>query len=356
MDADALRAQFPVLSRVAYFNAGTDGPLPAVAHTAAAGALVAQAEEGRAWAHFEVRADLQDALRAGYARAIGAAPEAIALTTSTTDGLGRVLAGLDLGAGDEIVTSDQEHPGLLGPLIAARARGATVRVAPFARVADAVGPATTLVAVSHVSWISGEVAPAALAELDVPVVLDGAQGAGAVPVDPAALGCAAYAAPGQKWLCGADGTGFVWMDPGFVERVTPVAPGYTAFEDAALGLDGHFRADAGRHDTPALAREVVALSLAALGVLEDAGWADVHAAACDRAERLADALRERDRTVAPRGRCTLVAWEDPGAEATSERLLGAGIVLRSLPGGRLLRASVGAWNDDADVGRLLGAL
>ena len=70
--------------------------------------------------------------------------------------------------------------------------------------------ATTLVAASHVNWITGEIAPD-LADVGVPVILDGAQGSGAVPVDVQALGCAAYAAAGQKWLCG---TGFITPNRG----------------------------------------------------------------------------------------------------------------------------------------------
>ena len=101
----------------------------------------------------------------------------------------RVLAGLALEPGDEVLTSDEEHPGLLGPLAAARAqRGIAVREVPFAELAGAVAAATKLVACSHVSWVNGRLAPD-LSRLDVPVLLDGAQGAGAIPVDVAALGC-----------------------------------------------------------------------------------------------------------------------------------------------------------------------
>jgi L-cysteine/cystine lyase len=352
----ALRAQFPVLEHTAYFNSGTDGPLPAVAVAAARAELDAQAHRGRVGEHFERRFALQAELRAGYARLAGAPVEEVALTTSTSDGLGRVLAGLDLGPGDEIVTSDQEHPGLTGPLITARGRGVAVRAVPLADVADAVGPRTTLVAVSHVSWIGGELAPAALARLDVPVILDGAQGAGAVPLDVRALGCAAYAAAGQKWLCGADGTGFLWLHPAFAERVRVVSPSYVCFTDASAGLDGTFKPDASRFDTPSLPREAVALSLAALGVLERAGWAAVHARATGQARRLAERLAERGRTVAPRGETTLVSWADRDAEATRDRLAAAGVAVRDLPGRDLVRASVGAWNDDADAERLLSAL
>jgi selenocysteine lyase/cysteine desulfurase len=356
MDSPALRAQFPVLERTAYLNSGTDGPLPAAAVDAGRAELEDAGRAGRLTAHFERRSQLQGELRGAYARLLGAPEEELALTTSTSDGLGRVIAGLGLGPDDEIVTSDQEHPGLVGPLLAARKRGVTVRAVPFARVAEAVGPDTTLVALSHVSWIAGEVAPAGLAELDVPVILDGAQGAGAVHVDPRALGCVAYAASGQKWLCGADGTGLLWIDPAFAEKLALVSPGYVAFEDAGAGLDGTFKDTAARFDTPSLARESLAISVAAIRVLEQAGWEELQAAAVAQARRLADRLRDSGRAVMPRGATTLVAWEDPFAEQTRDRLAGSGVIVRNLPRRALLRASVGAWNDDSDLDRLLSAL
>ena len=138
MDAAALRAQYPVFESVAYLNAGTCGQM------------------------FEVRARL----RAAYAGVVGGRADDVALTTATSDGMARVLGGLGLRRGDEVLTADDEHPGLYGPLAAARQQlGITVRAVPLADVADAVGPATRLVACSHVSWISGALAPAALAEL-----------------------------------------------------------------------------------------------------------------------------------------------------------------------------------------------
>jgi L-cysteine/cystine lyase len=356
MDPAALRTEFPVLDTLAYLNAGTDGPVPAAAVRAASAALQDELTAGRWTAHFQTRLEQQDRLRAAYARALGAAPADVALTTSTSEGLGMVLAGMDLGPGDEIVTSDQEHPGLIGPLKAAHDRGAAVRAVPLADVADAVGPKTRLVACSHVSWVGGELAPAALAEVDVPVLLDGAQGAGAVPLDMAALGCDAYAGAGQKWLCGADGTGMLYLSPAFRDQLRVVAPSYMSFGEEGHGLDAPLRADARRFDTPSLAREVTALSLAAAGVLEAAGWPAVHARAAELAARLADRLAERGRAVAPRGATTLVSWEEPDPVETRGRLADAGVVVRDLPGWPYLRASVGAWSSDDDLDRLLAAL
>ena len=323
---------------------------------AARNALDAQLADGRVRAHFEARLALTAELRGAYAGLLGCGPQDIALTTSTSDGIGRVLAGLDLGPGDEILTSDQEHPGLIGPLIAARRRGAGVRAVPMRELADAIGPRTTLVACSHVNWVTGEIAPAALGAAGVPVVLDGAQGVGAVAVDVRALGCAAYAASGQKWLCGADGTGMLYLSEALRARLRPIAPGYGAFEDTTRGLESSFTGDARAYDTPSLAREVVALSLAALRVLERAGWDAVHERAIGQAAQLAQRLAERGRSVVPRGATTLVSFEDPDPPATRRRLAAAGVAIRDLPGTGLLRASVGAWNDASDLDRLLAAL
>lgn len=356
MDAQALRARFGSLERIAYLNAGTNGPVAASTVAAAETELRAQRDDGRTTAHFQRRVELQDALRARYAELLGAEPREVALTTSTSEGLGKVMAGLAIGPGDEILTSDQEHPGLIGPLIAARARGAAVRTAPLTRLADHVSEATTLVACSHVGWISGELADPGLASVDVPVILDGAQGAGAVAVDVRALNCDAYAAAGQKWLCGADGTGVLFVGDALFERLTAVAPSYISFADTGRGLDSPLREDARRHDTPSLSREGVAFNLAALDALAADGWDPVFTHARELAGALAARLAEDGRTVAPRAETTLVAWEDPDPEATRDRLAAAGVVVRNLPRTPYLRASVGAWNDEADLDRLLGAL
>jgi selenocysteine lyase/cysteine desulfurase len=351
---DALRREFPVLERVAFLNAGTDGPVPTKAVEAAREALDDQLTHGRFAPHFATRFALQAELREEYARVLGCGAEDVALTTSTSEGLGVVLAGLDLGPGDEIVTSDSEHPGLVGPLIAAHGRGVRVTEVPLQRIPDAVTARTTLVACSHVSWVTGEVAPVALAELDVPVVLDGAQGAGAIPVDVRALGCAAYAASGQKWLCGADGTGMLYVESAFRERLRVPAPSWVSFQDPRRGLDSPLHDGARRFDAPSLSREACAFSLASTRLLH--GVNGLHAQAATLAAALATELAGRGRTVVPRGETTLVSWEDPDPPATRERMAEAGVVIRELPGTGLVRASVGAWNDDSDLERLLSAL
>jgi L-cysteine/cystine lyase len=358
VDATALRAEFPVLDDRAYLNAGTCGPLPRKALHATADVLARAAVEGRTRAYMESMLALRDRQRAAYAARLGADPADVALTTCTSEGVVRILAGLDLGPGDEVLTAPDEHPGLLGPLGTLRdRRGVAIRTAPFADLADAVGPKTRLVACSHVSWVTGEVRPAGLAELgpDVAVLLDGAQGVGAVPIDVAALGCAFYAGSGQKWLCGPVGTGMLWIAPDRKEQVAPVGATYINLAEPARGLESAPHGDARSHDSPALSAEASAAAVTAHDVLDAADWNAVYERARSLAADLADRLRERGRTVAPRGETTLVSWEDPDPEATRDRLGGAGILIRNLPGTPYLRASVGAWNDETDLERLIDA-
>jgi selenocysteine lyase/cysteine desulfurase len=358
VDLANLRDEFAVLRHLAYLNAGTDGPVPAAAVAAAHGELRRQERDGRWQAHFERRTELAHALRARYAAVLHCEPADVALTTSTTEGIAIVVTGLDLRPGDEVVTSEEEHPGLLGALQAARdLRGVTIRPVPFAAVADEVGPRTRLVACSHVSWLTGARAPAALSALDVPVLLDGAQGVGAVPTDVRELGVEFYAGAGQKWLCGPDGSGMLYVAPDARETLAVTRRGYVSFERTDGGLDAPLHADARRYDAPALSAESLAFGGAALGVLAGAGWTAVHARARELADRLAERLCERGRAViSPSDGTTLVTFASEDAPTERSALSEAGVVVRDLPGRPWLRASVGAWNDEHDIERLVTAL
>ena len=296
-------------------------------------------------------------LRSAYASVLGCTAADVALTTGTSDAVARVVAGLDLRDGDEVVTSDEEHPGLWGPLLGVSERhGVAIRRVPLDAVADAVGPRTRLVACSHVGWHRGDVAPP-LAALDVPVLLDGAQALGAIPVDVAALGCAFYAAAGQKWLCGPAGTGMLYVAPEWRERLHAIGPAYPALDDPYAPFEEwRLHADARRHDTPIVPGELLAAAVASFDLLDGHGFARVHTRATTLAAELAGRLRDAGRTVAPRGDTTLVAFEEPDPKAALERLDAAGVTVRDLPGTPLIRASVGAWNDESDLERLLAAL
>ncbi len=357
MDAAALRAEFPVLARLAYLNSGTQGPVPDRGAKAASAEVEREAAEGRGGPrHFEHLMGLGERLRVSAARVLGCDTEEVALTGSTTDGMNGVLTALDLGPGDEVLTSDEEHPGLLGPLATGRQRrGYDVRVAPFAEIANAIGPRTKLVACSHVSWVNGQVVDtAALAAAEPLVLLDGAQGLGAVPTLMDEIGCDFYGAAGQKWLCGPDGTGYLYVRADLCADLPSPWPSYMTLDNPGEPLASAPKGGARRFDV-GFSAPLWAWAADAFEVLDEPGWDAVHARGPQLAARLAAELAERGVEVAPRGHSTLVAWHSDDATAEALRLNEAGVVVREIPGRGLVRASVGAWSSEDDLERLLGA-
>ena len=229
----------------------------------------------------------------------------------------RVLAGLELGPGDEVLTAPDEHPGLLGPLATLRARrGVHVRAVPFADLADAVGPATKLVACSHVSWITGALRPDGLAGRR-PGAARRRAGRRGGAVDVGALGCAFYAGSGQKWLCGPVGTGMLWVAPGVARA--PRARGADLHEPRRPRRRARRRAAA---DAPpprrrrAVARDARRRRVAAHDVLAAPAGPTVHERARDagRAARRAARRARPDRRPARRRRRS-----SPGRTPTPRR-------------------------------------
>jgi selenocysteine lyase/cysteine desulfurase len=346
-----------VFERLAFLNAGTEGPLPGRAADAVRARIELKVRSGRCGKpYFEGLMELATRARASYAQVLGCGEGEVALTGSTTDGVNTVLAGLDLRAGDEIVTSDEEHPGLLAPLGRARRRhGVEVKVVPFAEVADAASPSTRLIACSHVSWVSGRVADVrALTAIGVPVLLDAAQALGAIPVDVQALGCDFYAGSGQKWLCGPEGSGCLYVRPDRLDELLVPWPGYGSLSDPQHALESEPAEGARRfdHGFPSGVRS--AWTLASLDVLAEAGWDWIHARAADLAHRLAERLTELGLVVWPRGRSTLVSWEVEDPQTEVERLAAQGFIVRSIPRAGLVRASVGAWSSEEELDALAG--
>jgi L-cysteine/cystine lyase len=355
-DPAAFRAQFPVFERLIYLNAGTEGPVPRQAANAVRERIELEVSQGRCGRpYFDGLMGLATQMREAYAGVLGCDSSEVALTGSTTDGVNTVIAGLRLGEGDEVLTSEEEHPGLLAPLGRALVRfGISVRTVPFAELPGEVGPATKLVACSHVSWVSGRVMDTdALADTGVPFLLDAAQAIGAVPVDVKALGCDYYAASGQKWLCGPEGSGCLYVRPERLDELVVPWPGYGSLADPhePLGFEpaeGVRRLD---HGFPSGLRS--AYALASLGVFAEAGWDWVHERAASLAASLAERLAEHGLEVGPRGRSTLVSWKTDNADDEVARLAAAGIVVRSIPAFDLVRASVGAWSSEEDLERLV---
>ena len=347
------RAQFPVLERTAYLNAGSMGPLSRATAEAMRSELDRDVLDGRTGtAYVERILELRAELRRRLASLVSVPVEQVALAASTTDGCNVVLAGLDLGPEDEIVTTTDEHFGLIGPLHASGAR--VVVVPPDAgRIAAAVGPRTRLLAFSQVLWTTGELLPVRelRARTGIPILVDGAQSVGAIPIDAGGLDFLTIS--GQKWLCGPDSTGGLVVEEPELQRVA--WPRH--FSQESYEPDGAFVPwpDARRFEHGWLSAPSLAGLLAALDGRP--GWGYERAAAM--AERLRGLLEAVGLdVVSPRERATLVSWRSGVEDAAGvvARLATAGVVVRSLPGTDLVRASVGWWTSDGDLERLVAAL
>jgi L-cysteine/cystine lyase len=380
----AARAQLPALESAIYLNTGTSGPLPIEVDRAMRQLQDYELRYGRAGtdAYDELLARM-DECRAAVAAILHASPDALALTRSTTDGLNAALWSLDWRPGDEAVTTSIEHPGLLAPLAALRERGVRVRVAEvgdggdddstLAAIAREMGPRTRLVALSHVSWLTGAVLPVqAIAQVARSAgawfVVDGAQSAGAIDVDPASLGADFYAVPAQKWLLGPEGMGALWASSrAIAEAHQPYAGWWTTDEATAhpgagrSGL-GELRpwGDARRFDTTGFHRPSVA------GFGRAAGWLGMHVGLPwiqERGPRLASAVARSlgeipgVTVLTPARRMgTLVVFRIAGwsAEEARDALQRRAFVsLRTLPGREALRASVGWFNTETELERFL---
>jgi L-cysteine/cystine lyase len=358
MTLDEIRAEFPVLDRLAYLNAGTFGPLPRRSADAITEWTRRSLEEGRfGHAFFEEVIAMRTRLREELGALIGADASTLAITTSTTEGCNIVVSGLGLGPGDEVVTTDSEHPGLIGGLrtTGAQIREAAIQDLPAADAIEAIEreitPATKLIALSHVIWTTGQVIPVErLAGREIPLLVDGAQAAGAIPVDVGAIDF--YTVSGQKWLCGPDATGALYIRPERLEELQLRAPSYFSW----ASFDWKPQPDARRFEaswTPpgSLAGLLASLDLAA-GVGEERF--DLARVASERCREL---VAERARVVTEPGQATLVSFEprEPAADVV-ERLSESGVVVRDLPQTGWVRASCGFWTSDEDLERLVAGL
>ena len=375
--SNAVRQALPVTQHAAYFNTGTCGPLPTACADAMARDEQHELNEGRiGMSGFMTFRDTKEALRASLAKVLGCDTNEVALTHNTTEGVNYAIWGMNWKAGDEVVTTNVEHIGGLAPLYVLEQRyGLRITIADcgptgegaLEAISAALSERTRAVVLSHVSYSTGYVLPlkqivARAHAAGALVIVDGAQAAGAIPLDMHDLGVDAYAAPGQKWLCGPEGTGAMYVAAGKLDAFGPSFAGYASFEtfDELGSYTAH--PDARRFELGSVYRPAIA------GFKESVDWI-VNEVTLDwsteRIATLAAYCRQRlegiegVEIVTPAGRqAGLVNFTFPGWEtlAVVEELADRGILIRNIGRPACLRVSNGFYNTEEEIDSLAAAL
>lgn len=229
-------------------------------------------------------------------------PQRIVFTLNGTDALNLAILGL-LKTGEHLVTTVVEHNSVLRPvryleqtrgIEATRVSCSSDGIVDPDDIRRAIRSNTRLIALNHVSNVTGAVQPARevgrlAKEHGVIFLLDAAQSMGHLPVNAADLGVDLLAAPGHKGLLGPLGTGFLYVAPGLERALEPLRQGGTGTQ-SEIDLQPDTlpeRYEPGNHNLPGLA----GLN-AALASLRERGIARLREHESMLTQRLVEAFRE----------------------------------------------------------------
>jgi L-cysteine/cystine lyase len=257
------RQLFPALVNKSYFNYGGQGVLAEPTLTAIVEAFEYVQRSGpfglrvNAWTN-----QVAQQARQQLAKLLQVDAGNISLTEDVTVGCNIALWGMPWRAGDHILLTDCEHPGVIASIQEIERRyGVTSTTAPLLMAADATAllvqhltPATKLVVISHVLWNTGQILP--LAEImqalkavnpEIRVLVDAAQSVGMMPLNLIELGVDFYAFTGHKWCCGPEGVGGLYVSNDARSILKPTFIGWRSLDfEAAAG--GGFLADGRQYE------------------------------------------------------------------------------------------------------------
>ena len=389
MSQGELRGLMPALAGKTYFNYGGQGPLPEPSLEA----IIASWRTIQALGPFTsavwpfVEAQVA-AVRSRLAAACGVGPHRIALTENVTSGCVLPLWGLQWQAGDELLISDCEHPGVVAACQElARREGLSLAVLPVQAISAQTGEdqleaavltsleqaltaRTRMVVLSHLLWNTGAVMPIAQVAERLQghgrqpwLLVDAAQSMGSIPVAEAAAAADIYAFTGHKWLCGPEGLGGVALSERLLEQAQPTLIGWRSLRhEASAGSSRH--GDARRFEVATSCVPLLAGLASSMDLLDAEGSPETRLGAIrERSGQLWQGLQ------AIAGLETLLQ-EPPPAGLVSFRLSGSGtpspeamvaqlgdqaIWVRSLDDPHCLRACTHITTTAAEVERLLEA-
>lgn len=254
-----VKSQFMYERGLIYMNNGTLGVCPRPVFNAVVEAMAYQEQNPSGhyqWGLEEVREKA--------AGLVGASKGEIALIRNVTEGMNLVAVGLPLKKGDEVLTTNHEHPGGLGCWqYMAWKKGVVLKELPIPNPPEstdevldlfvrAISRRTKVISVSHIFFTTGLLFPVKqLCKLahdkGIFVVLDAAHVPGMLHVDVHDIGCDFFAGNGHKWLLGPKTAGFLYVRREVQDQVQPLITNWASGYDG----EGAGRLDAiGTFDVP----------------------------------------------------------------------------------------------------------
>ena len=301
MDWNALRLEFPVTRRWAYFDHAAVAPISGRAQHALAEWAADMAANGDAFLNrWEQRVE---AVRGLFGRLLNADPQDIAFAKNTSEGIGFVAEGFPWQAGDNLVTAAEEYPSNLYAWMNVAFRGVTMKTVPsrdgrilIDDIISAIDDRTRLVSLSSVEFASGfRNDLMAIGEFcrkrGIFFFVDAIQSLGAFPLDVQATPIDALAADGHKWLLGPEGAGVFYLRRDWVERLHTNGVGW----NSVIGchnfgeVDFRLKPHAGRWESGSLNVAGITALGASLEMLLNIGVPTI----CERVLELTDYLCEQ---------------------------------------------------------------
>jgi L-cysteine/cystine lyase len=379
------RQKFPALANKTYFNFGGQGTLPQASLEAIQQAYEYVQRHGpfsvgvNAWVMEEAHQT-----RLAIASELVAPVETIALTEDVTVGCNIAMWGIDWQAGDHLLLTDCEHPGIFAT---AQEIGRRFKVEvsscpimdtlnqgdPTAVIAQHLRPRTRLVVLSHVLWNTGQVLPVAeIVEVcrnystgtkSLRVLVDAAQSVGSLPLNLTELGADFYAFTGHKWWCGPEGTGGLYVRPDALESLNPTFIGLRGLVTSEAGKPVGWKPDGRRFEVSTSAYPLYAGVRSAIATHQQWGTAqERYEQICQMSEYLWQRLSQLDavsclRTSPPKaGIVSFVLTNGHSHKRLVQSLEQQGIMVRTLLDPDCVRACVHYFTQHTEIDQLVEAI
>ncbi|WP_094559822.1 aminotransferase class V-fold PLP-dependent enzyme [Synechococcus sp. 8F6] len=376
----------PALANKTYFNYGGQGPLPTPSLQAITASWQTIQELGpfttAVWPAIEATTA---GLRQRLAQWLRVPAQRLAFTENVTSGCVLPLWGLPWQAGESLLISDCEHPGVVAACRElARRHQLTIESLPVSdltgspeqaaiavqeRLAAALTPRTRLVVLSHLLWNTGQRMPIAAVAAQLNrhtnqpwLLVDAAQSLGAIPVAEAAAAADIYACTGHKWCCGPEGLGVTALSARLLAQSQPTLIGWRSLSHEGDGSSG-FHADARRFEVATSCIPLFAGLDQSLQLLEAEG---TEGQRLERIRELAGLLWRGLQQLPevetllqeppPAGLVSFRLRRGGGAGRTVQHLGEQGLWIRSLDAPPCLRACTHITTTAAEIDQLLAAL